>query len=92
MAGALFVNGSYLLRTFKSQTGITPLRFHYLVRCMKAKELLSQTDMSICDVGEAIGFATPSHFSHVFRKVTGFTPGEYRRMNRRTAEGDVAHE
>ena len=29
MAGALFVNGSYLLRVFKRRTGMTPLAYHY---------------------------------------------------------------
>ena len=79
MAGALFVNGSYLLRTFKRNTGMTPLSYHHRIRCSRAKELLVQTDQTISEVGEAVGFATSSHFSHIFRKTEGCTPSEYRR-------------
>ena len=80
MAGALFVNGSYLTRVFKRHTGTTPLNYHHLIRCKKAKELLASTDMSISEIGEAVGYVTPSHFSHIFRKMEGLTPGDYRTM------------
>ncbi len=82
MAGALFVNGSYLLRVFKRGTGMTPLHYHHLVRCQKAKELLAQTDRTISEIGETVGFVSSSHFSHVFRKTVGCTPGEYRIRNK----------
>lgn len=82
MAGTLFVNGSYLLRVFKRHTGMTPLSYHHQVRCRKAKELLVQTNMSISEIGEAAGFVSSSHFSHIFRKTEGCTPSEYRMMNK----------
>lgn len=81
MSGALFVNGSYLLRTFRRQTGMTLLHYHQMIRCQKAGELLTHTDRSISEVGEAVGFVSSSHFSHVFRRVTGCTPSEYRQRH-----------
>ena len=90
MAGALFVNGSYLLRTFKRRTGMTPLAYHHRIRCERAKELLARTDRSISEVGEAVGFVSSSHFSHIFRKTEGCTPGEYRARNRSAAREDAA--
>ncbi len=80
MAKALFVNGSYLLRTFKRHTGTTPLDYHHQLRCAKAKELLAQADLTVSQVGEAVGFVSSSHFSHIFRKTEGCTPSEYRRL------------
>ena len=82
MAGALFVNGSYLLRVFKRRTGMTPLSYHHLIRCQRAKELLAATDQSISEIGEAVGFVSSSHFSHIFRKTEGCSPSEYRVRNR----------
>ena len=82
MADALFVNGSYLLRTFRLYTDMTPLYYHHLVRCSKAKDLLINTDMSITETGEAVGFVSSSHFTHIFRKMEGCTPSEYRRMHK----------
>lgn len=81
MAGELFVNGSYLLRVFKKHTGFTPLAYHNHIRCERAKELLSSTSESISDIGEAVGFVSPAHFSHVFRKMEGCTPTEYKINN-----------
>ena len=88
MADALFVNGSYLLRVFRNYTGTTPLCYHHLVRCSKAKELLLHTDQSITEIGEAVGFVSSSHFSHVFGKTEGCTPKEYRKLHRQDTVPD----
>ena len=78
LSEALFINGSYLLRLFRSRTGQTLLGYHNRVRCDKARALLRDTALSISEVGEAVGFVSSAHFSHVFRKTTGMTPTEYR--------------
>ena len=80
VADALFVNGNYLLRTFKANTGHTLLWYHNHVRCQRAKALLSQTDRSVSQVGEDVGFVSSAHFSHVFRKMEGMTPSDYRQQ------------
>ena len=78
MADALFVNGSYLLRVFKANTGHTLLWYHNYIRCDRAKALLRNENMSISQVGEQVGFVSSAHFSHVFKKMTGMTPSDYR--------------
>ncbi len=82
MAKALFVNGSYLLRTFKASTGCTLLWYHNFIRCQHVKALLAEPSVSISEAGEQAGFASSSHFSHVFKKMTGFTPSQYREQSR----------
>jgi len=78
IAGALFVNGNYLSRVFRRETGCTLLWYHNAVRCEKAKKLLSESDLPVTEVGAAVGFVSPAHFSHVFRKMTGITPSAWR--------------
>lgn len=78
VADALFVNASYLLRVFKAQTGNTLLGYHNYVRCENAKALLERPDLTISQAGEMAGFVSSSHFSHIFKKLTGMTPTEYR--------------
>ena len=78
IAGALYVNGNYLSRVFKRETGQTLLHYHNVVRCEKAKRLLSDTDLSVSEVSEAVGFVSPAHFSHIFRKMTGTAPSSWR--------------
>ena len=78
MAGALYVNGSYLLRAFRKSTGFTPLAYHNHIRCRRAMELLADPGMSVSQIGEAVGFVSAAHFSHVFKKEAGCTPTEFR--------------
>lgn len=78
LAGALFVNGSYLMRVFRRHVGTTPLSYHHMLRCRAAEELLTGTDKSISEIGETVGFVSSSHFSHIFRKLEGCSPREYR--------------
>ena len=78
LSGALYVNGSYLLRTFRRHTGVTPLEYHNQARCEKAKALLSQGDLTISRVGELTGFASSAHFSRIFKKMTGLSPTAWR--------------
>lgn len=79
IAQTLFVNGSYLERVFKKETGHTLLWQHNFVRCEKAKQLLRDSSLSIAWVARQTGDVSPSHFSHIFRRFTGCTPSEYRR-------------
>ena len=79
IAGALFVNSSYLSRVFKCETGRTLLWYHNAVRCEKAKKLLAESELSVAKVGSAVGFVSPAHFSHMFRKMTGISPAAWRK-------------
>ena len=86
MAGELFVNGSYLTRVFRQYTGMTPLAYHHRLRCKKAKELLAGSTLTISQVGEAVGYVSSSHFAHIFRKLEGCTPGEFRKNHKSAAD------
>ena len=90
IANALYINGSYLLRVYKAHTGHTLLWYHSHLRCEKAKELLTESDLSISEIGEAVGFVSSAHFSHVFKKMTGVTPSAYRliQINESLKEGE----
>ena len=78
IAGALHVNGCYLARVYKACTGHTLLWYHHYIRCEKAKELLANRDLHISQVGELVGFVSSAHFSHIFKKMTGVSPRDYR--------------
>lgn len=78
IAGSLYINRNYLARLFRKETGHTLLWYHNAVRCEKAGELLRQREMSISEIGEAVGYLSSAHFSHVFRKMTGLSPSEFR--------------
>ena len=49
------------------------------VRVARAREALSQTQAPIDEVAQQCGFADQAHLTRVFKRLTGVTPGEFRR-------------
>lgn len=53
------------------------------LRMKRATEILAEEDISVNDVAARCGFVNQKYFSVLFKKTTGLTPGEYRRLNKR---------
>ncbi|NIQ97090.1 MAG: helix-turn-helix domain-containing protein [Desulfuromonadales bacterium] len=66
-------------RYLKKQTGMTFVACVNSLRIARAKELLQADSTPILQVALACGFNNQSHFNRVFRKMTGTTPGAYRK-------------
>lgn len=67
----------HFLRTFKSVTGATPLEYRNRIRIDHAKELLKNSNFSVCEIGESLGYSSLAYFSAAFKKATGISPTEY---------------
>ena len=65
-------------RTFKAVTGVPPLEYRNRIRIEHAKELLLNSFLSINEIGNALGYTSPSYFSDAFKKSIGISPKEYR--------------
>lgn len=65
----------------KSYTGFTPLNYLINIRISEAIRLLKKPHISITDIALDTGFYSSQHFSTTFKKLTGFTPGEFRKNN-----------
>jgi AraC family transcriptional regulator len=65
-------------RAFKQSTGSSPHRYLLEARISRAKELLRDRALPITEIALQTGFATPSHFSVTFRRITGVTPRAFR--------------
>ncbi len=74
-------NPSYLSRLYKQFMNKSVSEYITEVRVKKAKELLSHSNLKINEIAASIGINTPSYFTCFFRKNTGTTPQEYRKMN-----------
>jgi transcriptional regulator GlxA family with amidase domain len=68
-----------LSRHFRHQTGTTPLQWLSRQRIRRAQQLLEETDRSIEQVGELVGFTSPTTFRECFRQIVGVSPRDYRR-------------
>jgi transcriptional regulator GlxA family with amidase domain len=70
---------SHFGRAFKGSTGLPPHRWHLNLRIERARAMLTDAGASLADVACATGFADQSHFTRVFSKIVGTSPGAWRR-------------
>jgi AraC-like DNA-binding protein len=68
-------------REFKRFMGITPHEYLNDFRIGKSKKLLIE-DNEIVDIANRLGFSDQSHFSRIFLKTVGVTPGIYKSINK----------
>ena len=69
---------SYFSTLFKKHTGITLTRYITAKRIALAKQLLSESNLSIQDIVERIGYNDYFQFIKIFKREVGITPGHYR--------------
>lgn len=67
-------------RRFRTATGQTPMDYIQIMRIEEAKQLLEMTHNSVVEIGEEVGYADPASFRRLFKRRTGITPAEYRKM------------
>ena len=79
LAGLVRLSTFHFSRAFKQSFGVPPHRFHSHRRIERAKALLTNREVSVTEVGMALGFSSASSFTMAFRKVAGTTPSDYRR-------------
>lgn len=78
VARSIGTSPSYLSRIFKESTGTTVIGAINEKKVEKAKEYLSQKNMKIYEVADALGFENTTYFSHFFKKYTGVSPKDYK--------------
>lgn len=67
----------YFRKVFTSRYGISPMKYLTNIRIETAKNLLLGGNMSVSDIGYAIGFSSVYSFSRAFKKQTGISPTEF---------------
>lgn len=77
MARALYMSRPYLSAKFREETGETLTDFILKEKTEEAKRLLRYSDKSSTAIAAYLAFSSLSHFSRVFKKYAGLTPGEY---------------
>lgn len=71
---------SGLIKKFRKEVGLPPLRYLIGLRIRKAKELLVNTTVGIGEIAEQTGFENIYYFSKIFKKETSLSPMEYRKQ------------
>ncbi|NNH32740.1 AraC family transcriptional regulator, partial [Rhizobium sp. SEMIA 4085] len=59
--------------------GVSPIAYGQRLRAEDAKRRLERTESSVDEIGWQVGYEEPAFFRRLFKRVTGLTPGGYRR-------------
>ena len=78
LAAVVYMSRFHFARLFRQSTGHPPRRFVMRQRIARACEFLARSELTIANISWRVGFRTPSHFTTVFRRVSGVTPSGYR--------------
>lgn len=82
LAVKVHMNKYYLVHTFKEEYGVSPINYMISRRIVESKYLLAETDLSLAQIAQLLGFSSPSYFSQAFRKAQGISPIDYRKSAR----------
>lgn len=78
---ALGLSASYVSRLLRQNTGMGVVDYIHSARLKKAKELLTNTDMSVDDISVAVGFSSRWTLTRSFKRYENTTPGAFRDSN-----------
>jgi AraC family transcriptional regulator len=78
MANAAGLSPMHFAAQFRAATGYRPHQYLLLCRLERAKELMVDPSRSMLDIALDVGFHTQAHFTTVFKRLTGKTPGVWR--------------
>ena len=76
------MNKFYLSHAFKREYGVSPINYMISRRIEESKYLLTETDLSMSQIAQLLGFSSLSYFSQVFHRTQGVSPKEYRQSLR----------
>ena len=69
----------HFLRVFKDITGCSPIEYRNSIRLEHAKELLCDTDNTINEICEAVGYTSNAYFCNTFKEKYNISPNRYRK-------------
>lgn len=82
MAGRAGLSASRFSQVFRDRFGRPPHQFLLHLRIQRAQDLLQHTGLTMREISVQCGFSDVHHFAKTFRRISGQTPGSYRKANR----------
>ena len=76
------MNKFYLSHAFKREYGVSPINYMISRRIEESKCLLAETDLSLSQIAQLLGFSSLSYFSQVFHRTQSISPKEYRQRQK----------
>jgi len=82
LTAQVYFQADYLNRLFKKKTGCTLKDFIIRRKMEEAKKMLEMTSLPVSIIAAKVGYENFSHFSYLYKKVTGYSPTETRQGGR----------
>ncbi len=82
VAEVMGMNKDYIGRRVKLRTGHTFRNFYNQIKMEYAKQLIKQGTYKVYEVSDLLGYASPDHFSQIFKSVVQMTPASYKKLGK----------
>lgn len=83
LAAQVSLSPNGLIRKFKQELNVTPIKYITLCRLKHAKQLLLEETFSITQIAEACGYSNAYYFSNAFKNAEGISPSTFRTHTKR---------
>lgn len=77
LSADLAMTRATLYRKMQGITGQSPKDFIRSIRLKRAAQLLKDTDLSVSEIADHVGFSTPRYFAKLFKEAFGMLPSQY---------------
>ena len=83
LAEIINVSNDYFIKMFKDSIGKTPIDYINGLRINRSMQYLVETDMSMADISDKIGFCNANYFHKIFKQYTDTSPLAYRKSGKK---------
>ncbi len=67
----------HIRRIFKDKANTTPIKYINFIRITQAENMMKNSNFTVAEIAEAVGFNDPFYFSRIFKKSYGLSPREF---------------
>jgi len=87
IAGKLSYDYTYLANIFSEVKGMAIERFIIMNKIERVKELLGYNELTLTEISYKLNYSSVAHLSTQFKKITGLTPSDFKRLEHKTRKG-----
>ncbi|SEN05232.1 helix-turn-helix domain-containing protein [Paenibacillus sp. OV219] len=78
LAALIHRSANYTISIFREVTGVSPIQYVHSLRMKEACNLLTNSDLSVTEISNYLGYYDHSYFFRIFKKFTSLSPTEYK--------------